>query len=483
MMSIYSIPSFHVRRHLVSDIDGRIARLALLEEEVASLRRSIEDDLVSIALHRTLPPEILGEIFSLAVDKDTWRFPITISQVCRQWRTIVHQYPRAWTLIRINRRSTLRLLRFWLGKSGVCPLTIEFDGTAVGCVEYEELVWPLINALVPHSSRIRSLTMAAHAHLIETFLAKCSLDFRNLEEFNLKDYTWCRADVGHRSYDHSSAFQLAPRLLTASFYGCIPDISPDTPFTFTPLTKLHLGFVRTSYPRLRQLLQSCTMLELLELRVECLLQPSSRGDEEVATLDHLQTLIVRSSQQRFEKRCFNGVHPLAIIRAPNLSSIGLYDCSPVVEGRSLAEFVTNLMIRSDRPPVRRLALCASDWDGDSMSSCLDAMPLLEDLSFEDSVVDDECLQVLSSPSLSPRLQILTLRRCHQVSGESLRSTMENRLSQLAHKNQFLSTLTVERCGGISPSHAKALQDAAMPDRVQLRVLYSPLLEASTPVVS
>ncbi|KDQ60130.1 hypothetical protein JAAARDRAFT_596618 [Jaapia argillacea MUCL 33604] len=274
------VPSLHVRRRIASDVQERLARVVSLEQEILSLRTSIEQDLAYIAPHRILPPEILGEIFTLAANEENWRFPIIISRVSRRWRSIIYEYPRAWTLIPVGSRMTLPRLQFWLERSGTCRLTVYVNGISL---EAEKL-WPMVDALVPHAIRIRAMSMDVQFSVMERLLSEYSLDLPILQVLNIRDSSWGRVDGCHRTYGIITTFKVAPRLRFASIDRWIPAVDPHVDHFFHALTTLYLGFVTTTYPRVRQLLQCCPLLETLTLQVEYVLPRSSTGNEEAVTL-------------------------------------------------------------------------------------------------------------------------------------------------------------------------------------------------------
>ncbi|KAI0773405.1 hypothetical protein BC629DRAFT_1595170 [Irpex lacteus] len=100
------------------------------------------------ACHRALSiPEIVGTIF-LSADSldvpDKHQIPLNVSQTCREWRYIAINYAALWSHLKleidtVERKGVdyLKLLRFWLPRSGGRPmeLLVKFIWTLPGSFE------------------------------------------------------------------------------------------------------------------------------------------------------------------------------------------------------------------------------------------------------------------------------------------------------------------------------------------------------------
>jgi len=75
-----------------------------------------------------LPVEILGSIFEEHA-KCLWRAPAIHGQVCRFWRQVVLNTPRAWAYLEVysHNRPSISELRLWLHRSGAALLHIHHD--------------------------------------------------------------------------------------------------------------------------------------------------------------------------------------------------------------------------------------------------------------------------------------------------------------------------------------------------------------------
>ena len=81
-----------------------------------------------LVMHGVLPTEIVGAIFEEHA-KLEWRAPAIDGQVCRLWRQIVLNTPRAWAYLEIDhgKRPGVASLDMWLRRSGTTPLHIRIS--------------------------------------------------------------------------------------------------------------------------------------------------------------------------------------------------------------------------------------------------------------------------------------------------------------------------------------------------------------------
>ena len=75
-----------------------------------------------------IPVEILGSIFEEHA-KLEWGAPAIDGRVCRLWRQVVLNTPRAWAYLEVygHNRPSISELRLWLHRSGAAPLHIRVD--------------------------------------------------------------------------------------------------------------------------------------------------------------------------------------------------------------------------------------------------------------------------------------------------------------------------------------------------------------------
>ena len=115
------------------------------------------DPLPPPAIHRVLPTEILMVIFEEHA-KLEWKAPTIDGKVCRRWREIVLNTPRAWSYLEIshNRPPTNTNLMLWFDRSCTAPLHIRV-GRNFTLNEHKTL----FSLLHDYHTRIASLRMIA----------------------------------------------------------------------------------------------------------------------------------------------------------------------------------------------------------------------------------------------------------------------------------------------------------------------------------
>src|SRR5258708_6602382 len=83
-----------------------------------------------LVIHEVLPTEILMTIFEEHA-KLEWSAHVIDGRVCRLWREIVINPPRAWSYLEFGARipPTVSHLQSWLNRSCTAPLHIRFGGS------------------------------------------------------------------------------------------------------------------------------------------------------------------------------------------------------------------------------------------------------------------------------------------------------------------------------------------------------------------
>ena len=115
----------------------------------------------SPVIHEVLPSEVLAMIFEEHAECE-WNAPAIDERVCRFWRRIVLNTPRAWRYLEISqhehKKPSIRELQSWLSRSGTVPLHIRVDID----IELDMGVdkWTLYDILSDYHTRIASLRMA-----------------------------------------------------------------------------------------------------------------------------------------------------------------------------------------------------------------------------------------------------------------------------------------------------------------------------------
>ncbi|KAJ6510393.1 hypothetical protein C8R45DRAFT_387641 [Mycena sanguinolenta] len=200
-------------KRLIGESDSRITALqneiAALESRLAALVELRDRECATcaalrslIAPIRTLPVELLAEIFELTIDLNQDRVhplryalhvrdAFRVSQVCCQWRHIATGTPRLWTrpfMVNFRQKRDLKEnemyadgLQTWLARSAPLPVPINI----MGLVKKSYLTESGFRTLRSIASRWRSLRMyRTPCSLVQRLVGHCSLD--SLEELVLE---------------------------------------------------------------------------------------------------------------------------------------------------------------------------------------------------------------------------------------------------------------------------------------------------------
>ncbi|KIM22126.1 hypothetical protein M408DRAFT_29000 [Serendipita vermifera MAFF 305830] len=93
-----AFPSKTEVKVIKKDIESLKSELAAAERVVTDLKRAILERQAYIAPIRTLPYDVISDIF-LDLCHENWRAPLVLQGVCRTWRTILFNTPLAWSFI------------------------------------------------------------------------------------------------------------------------------------------------------------------------------------------------------------------------------------------------------------------------------------------------------------------------------------------------------------------------------------------------
>jgi len=145
-----------------------------------------------LTITERLPPEIMSDIFGLCIPlmtHDYWpgldfqlgiSTPLTLSSVCRLWRSITHSTPALWTSFRIylpfKVPQRIQQAQQWLSRSGQLPLSIKVRPHPSGSGDlFNPLVDEMINLINNYSHRWESLDIAGSSGVFERFSKSTSV--------------------------------------------------------------------------------------------------------------------------------------------------------------------------------------------------------------------------------------------------------------------------------------------------------------------
>ncbi|KAJ7481207.1 hypothetical protein B0H11DRAFT_1724470, partial [Mycena galericulata] len=119
----------HVRKR-IAESQSKISGIDTQIRDLQSRRATEHSNLVSLqhlTAPNSLPPELLGEIFSLSTGPGKDLDITSLSQVCHYWRQVAHSTPGFWTQCSIKvkpvaRETHVAGIKAWLDRSSDLPL-------------------------------------------------------------------------------------------------------------------------------------------------------------------------------------------------------------------------------------------------------------------------------------------------------------------------------------------------------------------------
>ena len=143
-----------------------------------------QSPLTTCLINYMLPDEILGTIFEEHA-KLKWSAPAIDGQVCRLWRRVVLNTPRAWSYLEISGYGPPRMgeLLLWLRRSGAAPLHIQiyWDFTIEGDIKKRTFY----DLLGDYHTRITSLQMG-----VGTLSFFNRRDFPYMQHLDVERWSW-----------------------------------------------------------------------------------------------------------------------------------------------------------------------------------------------------------------------------------------------------------------------------------------------------
>ncbi|QRV79328.1 Serine/threonine-protein kinase [Ceratobasidium sp. AG-Ba] len=317
-------------------------------------KRQHQEERIRNGLVHKLAPEVLSNIFIICgrlceFDVEIpykYRFPIVISAVCRQWRTIAIRTCELWSRITLDDPIPWTRSALYLARSGEsAPLDIDIDmtesfwnltedGTTENCTERAR---DALNFIVSHggvTSRWRSVVIGTDAfgphRTVLDFLRSSpvpelrllELQFNGPAEFDLDDETAMHRATAIKPL---TLFKHPPSKLHSIKLGGVPN-----PFIFgknqlclQSLTSLSLVFVDDvpKLPDFKAVLQATTQLAVLRLDFDMVAPLKSHKStfKSQIQLDHLRELEFSNVE--------DGLWPLNLLmmfKAPNLEYLNIH---------------------------------------------------------------------------------------------------------------------------------------------------------------
>lgn len=208
-------------------LDEEISRLQKamyhLQNERQKLEASLDEYRSLAAPIRTIPPEILSEIFShCLVDNteivDVAKAPLLLTFACSRWRTVAISTPRLWSSVRVTRGVvSMEMLQTWLLRSCDIPLTLAVNATCLG--DYD--VCLCIKTLIPHCRRWQDVKFILPGPLL-SMLGAVAGSVPLLQKVHI--------GTTESTIPFLDAFEVAPMLCDVTFEKNLPPMSLRLPW-------------------------------------------------------------------------------------------------------------------------------------------------------------------------------------------------------------------------------------------------------------
>ncbi|KAG8770999.1 hypothetical protein FRC12_003916 [Ceratobasidium sp. 428] len=449
---------------LLGQIELTRARLSSLEQEHRNTLNIIaraKAQLNSTGVNR-LPTEIISKVFELVSEAQDGAI-ICLSHVCRDWRTIAFESPRAWSKLLADLSApsdapTAERAVAYLERSGACPLDIRLI-TSTG-----QLSNPsngIAGALRQNLSRWRSFSFVSSClGLSSDFVTSLSGDAPMLEELHLGFQSVPSAHGDHPRLPSNFSVQ-APALRALRLEDV--EINLDWASTLRQLHTLELvqntGSPLAYDALIRALSGSASSLRTIKIhaRVSNLPQLSATSSSVPLVFPCLETLDLALHTSPVASL-------LADFEAPNLRSLSLQDIR--VPSDRWCSLGIRSFLRQPALHLRRLRLCASGLDDEELLWALKRMPQLEGLEMVNLTNTDVVLRALSRPVppasstdaeawITPSLESVTIEQCHQLTGTALVDSIKARNSCLVHSpiHTPIRRLRVQNCYQFERRHS------------------------------
>lgn len=396
----------------------------------------------------SLPPEILGEIFSWCsptyADQAPLspKSPLLLSHVCRRWRDVAISTPRIWTYAKLcvyeqSLDDTIQLMEIWLKHAKSRPLFIDID--FVDETGTHGSVIHLFNELIAVGRRYRPVLSLTDESLETHVETTNSGAFPALEEW----YFWSIGCAPSEPYA-SGRTPMKIRALRISL----------TPFELVPYTSLggSLTFLdlRVFDDYLNLTVEECAIvLSSFPQLVHCalLVDYSDNTFTGTITLQHLTSFSLSWA-------ALVDVGPLLdCLITPALQELELSGILPETATENW-DHMYKFLLRG-LPPLTHLIMETMDCFYVSLLACLTLCPLIEGVWMEDCILDDSIVKGLCG-GVTSTLKRLAFLSCYDITMDCLVASLK--AMKDSRSGLPLEKLHVVNCGHIQTKHLSALQE-------------------------
>ena len=442
----------------VESVENEIMRLRRSLTELEEYRGQLYENMARhqaiLSPIRKLPPEILAEVFLHAADDSSvvWprengdvEMPLLLGRICSCWRTVTHALPQLWSKIRLDIPRALEsrsagsfkaacvavhgLVEMCLSRSrnALLSFSITADGPP-------ELIVPLLQAFVKHSSRWRDVSIdLARLSKYHQILMPAKGNVPKLHRLHLG--TSIKDTLATDTLD---AFQVSPSLKELS-------ISHLTrPFHFLRIPWAQLTHLTSKMSTFREgefseILRHTKNLVVFSTEGERILEVTS---SQPVLLCHLEKMAIVNKGSYITKS-------FQFFTAPNLKELHLHAITPFNPDQTIA------MITRSKCKLTHLTIHSSQevetvWEENfGIARLLGHVPSLVHLRLIVLKSGDDLIHRLGLhsnvfPQILPNLESLILEDGFCVSGYSLAEVLRSRINSLSPTDTRLGGLRCVR---------------------------------------
>lgn len=441
---------------------------------------------------RSLPPELLIEIFASTSQSSAPLTPIVICSVCKFWRNICIAAPRAWQLIIVS-KSSRRISSIkaqadlWIARSGLLPFHVDVE-----LADFERLL-PIMSCFLPYLSRWMDCKISFQGRTIHTRLSDLTLSAprRVLHHLDIRlkvPFAAERDDDDNIFFScGTSTFRHVSMKIAAS---SLPSSDFINPLHFTSLDITESSFAHTvRSPELLSFLARCSHLEHFYLHGVSCEEGILTASPAAVTLPRLHTLLLDIIC--IQRSVLSHLH-LPALRELHLRHLNM-DVS--LDGYHVEEYgdsddeahdfsqspssdyhtgmgLRKLILRS-RPPLEILDMDLSDMRTKDFRWVFDRLSHLKQFSIVGSDMSNKVVQLFKPEPIEtvvpgsgdghcrvrlPQLTTLKLFGCQQLSGDALVEALSARVAytDATTPNETLTNVVVSGCRNFTANHGTRL---------------------------
>ncbi|KAG1879147.1 hypothetical protein F4604DRAFT_1891814 [Suillus subluteus] len=399
---------------------------------------TVNKDTHSFPPFSSLPPELLIEIFSTCSLTGDWHTPLTLSKVCCLWRDLIISSPCIWQMIVIlDSRRTMSSIRtqaeLWIARSSPLP--------------FNRLL-PIMSCFLPNLARWMRCTITYDGRTIETSLSDLTLSSprRILHHLDIILKTPFEDVAGDDGDD-------------IIFFSCGSTTYPTTKLPYAEMTAFECS-VRS--PDLLRFLAHCPNLEHLYFHDQICNQRS--------ILSHLYLPALRELYLRH----INVDDQLEPYHVPEEgdSDDEAHDFSQSPHSDLHTGMGIRKLLSRSRPPLEILDMDLSDMRTKDFRWVFDKLPDLKQFSIVGSDMSDSVVALFAPFAVGdgdgqdgermsvrlPKLSVLKMYSCQQLSGDALVKSLSARVHYTDHAtpDATLGTVVISSCNNFTASHAQEL---------------------------